>query len=318
MQESSKNNLKLFISRYKNVGDVMVGISFSSKGSGCCFNRLSGVGACCNASCFPEFSEETCLLYAIYLNVNNSLCGDPKAANASKVSSVNCCLNNNNFGISWHVKGTVSAVRKSLGIALKAIVPAKLYSSYSKCIKSVGGSTSREVFNYVANECNNSIKNEICCGAVGNIKVKSKDVLNNMLSVMVNKVKLLQPEGKKEKPSGHSSCDWKSQVYLQCTGVSQLIVSDYIQAKAKIQSMQENKGLVVLISDKSWKGLSVKLKAQTKEYVNIKYKPVGDELGNVVAYAGLGSGKINCYDAKQVIKNLTAGDVENIINKCLS
>lgn len=186
MIESKKGNISLFLQRTPLVADVAVCISFTAKCSGCTLNKLisGGCGGCTTLTppdkkcpepiqCFPEGSEESCLCYALYLVVRSALCGDPLATAKSKVGSVDCGFNNGSFFICWRVKGTGSAVRKSLGIALKSINPAKYYSVYDHCMKSIGRKSDRSNFTYVANALVKNIKDEIVCGVVGNIKTHS-------------------------------------------------------------------------------------------------------------------------------------------------
>lgn len=185
--EAKKQNISLFIKRTPLVGDVAVSISFNAKLNGCTLASLkSGVSCSCtttiktkdkkgneveeNVSCFPAGSEETCLCYAQYLVIQNALCGDPLATARTKVGSVDCGLNNGKFFICWRVKGTGSAVRKSLNFAIKSLNPAKYFSVYDYCVKSLGRKSNRDHFNYVADLLVSSIKSELCCGVVGNIK----------------------------------------------------------------------------------------------------------------------------------------------------
>lgn len=219
MIESKKGNISLFLQRTPLVADVAVCMSFAAKCSGCTLNKLisGGCGGCATLAppdkkcpepvlCFPEGSEESCLCYALYLVVKSALCGDPLATAKSKVGSAYCGFNNGSFFICWRVKGTGSAVRKSLGIALKSLNPAKYYSVYDHCMKSLGKKSDRSHFTYVANALVKNIKDEISCGVVGNIKTQPsvKKGSGNKRSRSKSKGRKFKGGGKKGKSKNHS------------------------------------------------------------------------------------------------------------------
>jgi hypothetical protein len=333
MIEGEKGGIKLFMQRTPLVGDVAVCISFNIKCSGCTLNRLksNGTSSCSSmkddksgSCCFSDGSEEACLCYSQYLVIQNALCGDPLATAKSKVGSVDCGANNGQFFVCWRVKGTGSAVRKSLGIALKNLNPSKFYSVYDQCIRSLGKKSSRDHFNYVAQALTKSIKDDLCCGVVGNIKTNedkkgAENLANIMLSVLHKKLNLSSPVGSSSKPTDHVECSHDNMTELKCSGWHTYVIRDYINAKVKgVPSIIYEKGLLLSIDSKKWDSIASKLKKNLKDYIKTKYSKVGKELANVVGYIVMSNSYVSCADVKSIIKNgLQVDSVEKAIANVL-
>lgn len=326
MLEGKKDNITLAIARTSLVGDVAVGISWKVALSSCTFNKLKG--SCYCTDCFPELSEEACVCYAVYLTVRNGLCGDPLATARSKVGSVNCGYHNGEFSISWKVKGTGSAVRKSLGIALKYLVPEKLYSVYQHCVKEAGGKSSREVFNYAAANVIKALKDGVHCFTVGNIKLVKKDDngkevdavdIADMLSVLNKKLSIGSVSGDKKAPSGHVDCNHAGYTEIKVAGWGTCILADYISAKVKgLTPTIYNKSIMLPVDEKKWKSFSEKIKKQVKDFVAQKYSKLGNELPGIIAYMIVSHGAVGCRDAHAVVKSGVKGaDVERVLSGAL-
>jgi hypothetical protein len=326
MIEGKKSNLSIFVERTPLVGDVSVMLSFKVKLNTCCLNKLKGS---CSCTCFPEGSEQACVCYAMYLDVKNALCGSPLEASKSKVGDVNCGAHNGAFFISWQVKGTGSSVRKSLGMALKHMAPGKLYAGYSNCVREAKGSVHRECFNYVADEINKSINDNVHIGVVGNIRLVKKDPetkkevaaldLNDMLNVLHKKLVLSKVDGAKHQPKDHSPCNHDEKTEVKVSGWAALAVKDYMSVKVKgLNPIICDKYILLPIKSSRWDTLSAKIKGYVKDYVHQKHAKLKDQLPAVMAYVALASASISCSDAQQMIKNkITASDVERAINSAL-
>jgi hypothetical protein len=315
MLENKKDNLSIFVERTSLVGDVAVSISFKVKLNACCLNKLKGSCAC---TCFPLGSEEACVCYALYLAVKNALCGDPLATAKSKVGDVYCGAHNGSFCISWKVKGTGSAIRKSLGIALKQLSPNKVFSSYSNCIKEAKGTPRRECFDYVADEITKSINDNVHCGVIGNIKLYKTDIktkkevhaldLDEMLNILSKKLKPEPVKGAKHKPNEHSECDHSEKTEVKVNGWQAFVVKDYISAKVKgLNPVICDKYLLLSIKKARWDSFADKIKKSVKDYINQKYSKVGDALPAILGYMMLSSASISCIDVHQMIKNNIKG-----------
>jgi hypothetical protein len=326
MLEGKKGNLHLFVERTPLVGDVAVCISVKAKINSCCLNKLKGS---CSCNCFPQGSEEACLCYSLYLVVKNALCGDPLATAKSKVGDVECGAHNGQFFMTWKVKGTGSAVRKSLGMALKCLAPGKIYSVYSHCVKEVGGSANRSCFNYVADELTKSIKDQVHCGVVGNIRLHKKDPktgklvkaldIDEMLLVLHKKLNPSTVKGAKHEPKEHTACDHADKSEVKVSGWQAFVVKDYISARVKgLTPVVCDKYILLPIGESRWDTLAKKIKGSVKDYVQQKHAKVKDELPAVMGYMALASASIGCSDVQQMIKSsVKASDVERAINSAL-
>ena len=254
--------------------------------------------------------------------MQNALCGDPLATSKSKVGSVDCGSNGGQFFICWRVKGTGSAVRKSLGIAMRSLNPSKYYSVYDQCIRSIGKKSVRDNFNYVASSMTKSIKDELCCGVVGNIKTEKKgagNLADLMLDVLSKKLNLSNPVGSSSKPTGHSECPHDGLTEIKCSGWHTYVIRDYINAKVKgIASIIYEKGILLAVDQKKWDVLSSKLKKGLKDYIKTKYTRVGKELANLVGYIVMSNAYVSCSDVKSIIKSgLAVESVEKAISAVL-
>lgn len=316
MLEEKKGSVSAYIQPTKLVGDCGVSVSFKAKANGCCVCKLK---ACSMCNCFPAGSEEACLCYAMYIVVQDALCGSPAATAKSKVSKVECGTNGGDFSIAWRVKGTVSAVRKSLGIALKCLNPGKLYSIYVQCVKAAGGKPNREAFNYVAAELAASLKDGVQVGVIGNIKADSAK-LKAMLDVVSGKLSVGAIDGKKVKPSDHTACDHSAYAELKTDGWQAFVAKDYIDAKVRgLNVLLCDRYLLVHTKASQWDTLAKKVKKYVKDYVAAKYMRVNkDDLPAVLGYMMLSDAAVGSGDIKSMLKSgLTAASVEKAITDVL-
>ena len=317
MLDAKKGGLTISVERTKLVGDVAVGICFEVDCNGCMLSRLNGCAGC-TTQCFPSGSEEAALCQSLYLAVHQVLCGDPLAVSKTKVGDVTCVGHNGMFGINWKVKGTVSAVRKSIGLALKVLDPVKMASSYARCIKQIGGSNDRDVFNHVADGVAKAIKSNLQCVVVGNINV-DKAKLDAMMDVLSKKHSVSDVKGTKSKPSGHVPCDHSEMTEVKVNGWHSAVAADYIQFKVKgLTPLLCNKELLLPIKLTQWDTIIKKIKKGVKEYAEVKYGKVGDNLPAIFGYLSLSSSVLCAGDVKSAINNkLSVSSIDSAINKVL-
>lgn len=317
MLESKKGGLTLSVTRTKLVGDVAIGLCFPVNCSSCALMKLQGCAEC-EGQCFPTGSEEAVLCYGLYLLVQQNLCGDPLAVSKSKVGSVGYTGHNGMFGINWKVKGTGSAVRKSIGIALKQLDPHKVASIYARDIKQAGGSNDRAVFNYVADSIASSIKSNLQCTVVGNVAL-DKEKLDLMVDVLSKKHGVSAVASPKSKPSNHVECKHSEHTSIAVTGWHSAVLADYIQFKVRgLVPLLYNKALILPLKEAQWDTIAKKIKSGVKEYAQTKYGKVGDDLGAVFGYMTLSSSVLCAADVKAAINSkLSASSIESVISKHL-
>lgn len=323
MLEGKAGGLSVFIASTKLVGNVAVSLCFPMHVNGCSLAKMGagGQGCCSNSSesgCFPSGSEESAVCYSLYLMVNQVLCGDPLATSKTKVSSVTCCGHNGLFSINWNVKGTVSAVRKSVGLALRVLNPSKMYAIYSKLVRELGGTPKKESFAYVASEAAAAIKSNLTVGIVGNINA-DKAKLDGMLDVLKKKHAVSAVEGSKTKPSDHKECDHSNYAEAKTLGWASAVLSDYLRFKVRgLNPTLCDKHLLLPMKQSAYETLAKKVKDGVKTYVAAKYTKIGDNLGVVFGYMTLSSGALCACDVKSMINaKVSAASVESAITKSL-
>lgn len=321
MVDVSKGNISLFVQPLPKVRDVAVGLSFKLSGDGCAFNRLH-TGCTCPSKCHEAGCEATVVAYALYIVVKLKLCGTPLQVKSSKVVDVWPSFNGGSFGINWRVQGTLSAVRKSLGMAVSMLKPGALYSIYSDLMRTLGLPLNRDEFTYAADEVYQNIKKEIMCSVVGKINLppgaESKAKAEDAIAVVANKWKADAPSGKKSKPSDIVKCDHSGMAMLKVSGWQAAVVREYIGAQSSARGLilqQYDKELFVNVAERRAEGLESKLSddRNIKLYVD-KLKSFDKELGSMYAYIMLAQGHASAADARSLVKaNVSAADVQKVI-----
>jgi len=301
MLETKQNNVSLYAQRASLVSDTAVCMGFQADINSCALNRLLSHWCCSNiTSC-----EETCVAYAVYLNVANLLCGDPVAIKNSKVSSIKCGAHNGRFFITWKTKGNISSVRKSLGLAFKALVPGKVYSTYINLMRVFGQKSNREVFNWASQQLINSINTGLFIGIIGNIKA-DQEHLKTLLEVAIKKLNVGQSK-KLSKPASimtSTSCNHDDVVEISVLGWKAHLLKDYILSKAKgLTPVVCDKSIIIPINKTLWDTLKKKLKNAVEDHIKNRYSKTGGELGNLIAYLALSHGTVSCSDVKTLLKS---------------
>jgi hypothetical protein len=328
MLEGKKNNISIYIAPTNLVGDVAVSLSFKAKLNVCTLNKLNGC-CCCNLmqkndnkteclSAWPVGSEESCICFSQYLLIKNALCGDPLATKKSKVGAVLCGSNDGCFFVTWKVKGTGSAVRKSLGIALRNLNPGKLFADYTRCVNELNYKPDRSAFNSAADDIIDNIKNSVQCGVVGNIKT-NQDFVNDMIEILANRLNVKPASSPKKKASVHTNCDHSDYTEIKVDGWEADVAKDYINAKVRgISVVLCNKSLIINIEGKKWQTIANKIKSYVDDYVAAKHGKVGSDLPSIMGYQMIANASISASDVREVIKKgVSAADVKSAIKKAL-
>jgi hypothetical protein len=318
MFESKKDGINLYVAPTKLVGDVAISLSFPMIVDGCALSKLGRNGSC-DSKCFPVGSEEAALCYALYMVVEQVLAGDPLAVSKSKVGKVSCGAHNDMFFINWNTKGTVSAARKSIGLALRSLNPGKLNSIYSRLIRDIGGVPKRESFAYVASNAAKAINSNLTIGIVGNINVDKKKI-DDMLEVLAKKKNVSDITDSKSKPSDHSKCDHTHYTEVKVSGWESAALSDYLKFKVKgLNPVLCNNNLIINMKKSNWESAIKKLKLFVKDYAESKFGRVKADLPQIFAYLTIANASLCANDAKEAItKKLTPEMVKSAIEKHLA
>ena len=321
MIEAKKNNLHLFISPTSKVGSVVVSIGFETDCNAGILRNLKS-GCCCNCQqdekkCFPKGAECTSVCFSLYKLVQTKLAGSPLDVFKSKVGNVCCNFSQGVFYVFWDVQGTVSAVRKSLGMALSCIQPSKVYSIYQDCMRMLNHHSDRNAFNFVADELCKSINSKLVCAVVGKIKADN-DKLNAMLDVLSKKLPKLDCDGKKEKPSGHVECV-SEHCSIKCSGWSSGILKDYLNFKLKGINISTNEhGLCLNMKDARFETMKSKLKEGVSDFMSAKFGKVKTDLYPILSYLLLSSGSLDPIHVQKLLKDKpSVSEMEKAVVKCL-
>jgi hypothetical protein len=314
MIEAQKGKVHIWVEKNRYAPDCCVAISFDTKVNGCCLSKLKSSGAC---DCFPSGSEETCLCYAMFLAVQETLCGSPLAVKKSKVSSVQCGVADGSFVISWCTKGNLSSVRKTVGMAFKKLTPSKYFTPYSHCVRLSGGQPTRETFNHCAAKLNSAMSSAMHIGVCGAINTDKKK-LEEALDVMESKFDPSAVEGKKAEPKGHKPCDHSSMTEIRCKGWPLFVTKDYIESKMPGRNIQACGSYLLLnIKPAQWSTATKKLKDMAGDYVKQKYTKLGDDLGPVLGYMMLRDAVCAVQDVKPAARGVSGSQLEKAIKDSL-
>jgi len=222
------------------------------------------------------------------------------------------------LGINWKVKGTGSAIRKSIGLALRVLDPAKMFPAWSRCIKQLGHAVDKEAFMYVADIAAKAIKSDLQIAIVGNVKL-DKAKLDAILEVVSKKHNPSSISGTKTKPKDHTPCDHSGFAEVKAAGWSSAVLSDYVRSKVRgLEPMLCDKHILMPLKPAQWETIAKKLKKGVKDFAKAKYEKVGDQLPAVFGYLTLSSGTLCASDVKSAINSkLSASSIESAINKHL-
>lgn len=260
-------------------------------------------------------SEKAALAYALYTVVRDKMVGSPLELSRSRVSRIEFDAQEGKFMLSWNTQGSVSMLRKTIGIVFSCMNPHKLYSRYSINCKNLGCTADRNVFNYVANEMADAIKKSIKIAAVGRINVdksKIKDLLTKVNKKLVNTTQ----EKKTTKPPIRDKFVHDFPV-VKASGIASAAVEDYIRSQGMGTASLGNEIIVYNKSFESKKN-AFKQADRIKKYVSQKYDKIGTDFSCVFAYLCITQLYCTCCSATDIIKNKpTASSMVSLIQKTL-
>jgi hypothetical protein len=311
--EAKLKNLTLIVGMCKKVPDiaVLMGMHFN-----CSKVNLIQLKSNNPSDELLTGAESSALGYALFESIRDKFVGSPLELSRSRVSRVDCDSINGKLLISWNTQGSVSMLRKTIGLALSTMDPSKLYSKYAENIKLLGGKNDRDVFNYLATEMIDAIKKGIKIDVVGKIKVdaaKLKDILAKVDKKLPNKTSV--PKG--SKPEKHAECP-SVYPHVKASGITAVVVADYIKSKSGGMGVDVFDGKIV-VYNKSW---DVKKKSlmgpRVADYVRQKYIKLNDDFAFVLAYLAITQSLADCCTIAQIIKTKpTATSMTTLIQKSL-
>lgn len=326
--EAKKGNLKLLVKSYKKLPDVAVCMNFKVDGSACALNNIRNGHSCCQLTdeksgkahcCYPKGTEEMAICYAVFCLIREKLSGSPLDVAKSRSGAVNCGYHDGHFFICWNTQGSLSMIRKTLSIAVRCLVPEKLYAAYQKFIRQIGGKPSREEFNYCANDILSSLKSSICCVVVGKTNVDQAQLDLALTSILAKAPSFEAIKDKKTQPSDHHKCNHADQAMIPVKGWLAAVMRDFLVSKVKgLNATIMDDGLLLNVAPNVWKTLSSKLQKILKLYTTAKFVKLGDDLGTVYGYMMISNSSMSCPEVVKLIGSKpTASSVEALLKKVL-
>lgn len=315
--ETKLKNLQLTVAPCKKMPDiaVLMGIHFDvcpaalmkldEKFS---FDNLQ------KGNCLYTGSEEASLAYAYYEAVRNKFAGSPLEVSRSRVSRINYDAQNGKFMLSWNTQGSLSMLRKTIGLALSVINPHKLYSKYAINIKNLGGKADRDVFNFVANKMVDAIKKGIKIAVVGRIKVDTEKLKDLLTKVDKKHPKLSTEKGTKPPTHEKFTHEFPS---IKASGIEAAVTADYIRSQGMGVAVL---GSEIIVYNKSFdtKKKTLKTTSRVKNYVDQKYEKLGDDFPCIFTYLCITQCLCDCCTATTIIKTKpSAGSMTSLIQKTL-
>lgn len=302
--EVHNKNISLVVGVSKKVPDIAVGMSFSFPNmSEKCLKMLM-----CNCAKSHELvhgSHEAALGYALFETIRDKLVSSPLEVSKSRVSNISCRSINNALSISWNCQATGSSLRKTCALAVSCLHPHKLFSKYTENIKFLSGKGgSKDEFAYCVKKMTEGIKKSIQLVAVGKINT-DKSKLGDILDVIVKKVPAMENIGNGSEPVIKAP-ETKEEEYpiIKVHGIAAACVAEYIRSNSGGMGVDVvNKGVVIY--NMSWHTKQKQLSEGRRidDYVNKKYKKLGDEFSNVFAYFTLTQGYANADSIASILKS---------------
>jgi hypothetical protein len=260
-------------------------------------------------------SEKAALAYALYTTVRDKMVGSPLELSRSRVSRIEFDAQDGKFMLSWNTQGSVSMLRKTIGIAMSSMNPHKLYSRYSINCKNLGCSADRYIFNNIANEMAGIIAKGIKIAAVGKIKIDSAKV-KDLLEKVQKKLPKLSNEKNSTKPPTHEKFvhDFPT---VKVSGIASAVVEDYIRSQGMGTA---SIGSEIIVYNKSFetKKNAFKTTDRIKTYVKQKYEKLGTDFPCVFTYLCITQLYCTCCSATQLLTTKpSAGSMVSLIQKAL-
>jgi hypothetical protein len=237
-------------------------------------------GEVCHIDAKEEL-ESSALAAALFHFIKIKFTGSPADAASHKVDSMTCAAHGENFVISWNTQGSGTAIKKTIGTALKNLKPGSLFTSYSSYIRMLGHKPQRPQFLMIANKMIAAINSSIEFVIIG--KFSASLTQKVIYDGVVNKFQ------KSDKLEGAAAIEQREKFeinypFLKCSnGAEAIIVSEYIRHN-KIATVVC--GSEVAVYSTSIDTVKSKLgdSAKIKDYVKNKITKLGEIAPQLIAY----------------------------------
>lgn len=290
-------NIEITVGISKKVSDIAVICGLDYYVDKRCLSMLTS-----NHSCDKVYdgAESAAMGYALFETIRDKMSGSPLELARSKVSQISCDSIDEKFVITFNTQGSISALRKNIGIILSSLAVHKLFTKYSENIKMLKGKADRLEFNHYANELSDSIKKSIKFAVIGRIKTTKEKVVE-MLDKVQTKLQMSDHE-KGSKPEKH---DVMIQEFpeIKTSGITAIVVADYILSKSGGMGVTVDN--VIIVHNKLWetKKKSLESADRIKDYVHQKYEKLDTDFALVIGYSAITRHLANCCTIVSLIKS---------------
>lgn len=262
----------------------------------------------CGCDTLAAKSEYTALAYCVFDAVRDKLIGSPDAQMKSKATCVSVGYCHGNLIISYICQSSLTAIRKSLGLALSKMDVGKMYPRYQKYMRLLGGKPNRDEFDYCVAMMN--IEPNIVICAKPNI---TKDKLKAIQDVVEKK---LPDPGKGEKgtkPESFSKPMGETEYpTVSGEGVSSMFILDFLDA-INVPALFDGKNIILYTKNK----LPVDA-SKVDRYTASVFGKLKDKINQVAVFSATSRGLL-CFGHLGQLDNekLTPASIASMIKKAL-
>jgi len=187
---------------FKKLPNLSVNVSFDCE----CSPHELDIVRCLTPSHAKEGMEllPAAIAYATFMMVQEKLVGTAQAISKSKTDHVQLVCTGNKLSITWATQGSLSALRKSLSLAMAGLHPLKTFPRVKALMKDAGVKLpDRDSFDKHAAGLTHSIQSTLCTFVVGRISLQDdKEGKEKILGMLETVKKYRVLEGAKK--STHS------------------------------------------------------------------------------------------------------------------
>lgn len=311
--EKTNGNIKLFMVNNKLLPNTSVAIGFKCQCNWFVLQKLI-LGQPCSCIDLAYASENTCVAFSIYETIKEKLMGSPLEQSLSKVSSMLCNYQNDEFVITFNCQNNISTVKKNLISVISKITPSKYYSKYSNNIKLLNGNPFKSEFIYSVNQLKNMTLNIFIIGKLNVSDEKMSDIAKKLNEKFIPIIEM----GAGEKPASLNKQIGQTLYPTTISdGYNAVFVRDFIRSETGFSTVV-NSGSVI-IYNKKWNIASKRIdESHIKKYVDTKYGKLKDKFIHMSLYMIASECSLDILNMIRLYKdNPLTSSIVNSIKKCM-
>lgn len=226
-------------------------------------------------------SENTCMAYSIYEAISEKLIGSPLEQSKSRISTIKCNYQNNEFIMTFNCPNDLPTIKKILHIVASKITPHKYYTKYSHNIKLINGKPFKNEFLYCANLLSGVHLKVFIIGKFNQTQEKFNAVITTTEKKYTSSRKA--PGGLRPRSLDKKQGETNYPVSV-ASGYKTIFIKDFIKSETGYPVVP-NSGQVI-VYNKKWSIDSKKIKASSvRKYVGLKYTKLKTKFVIFVLYS---------------------------------